>query len=225
MKNIYLVLLLVTLKSVAQDSLTVNKYRWAVSFAPQYMLANGLKIDIDKKVASKKWLILGLQVYLGDVNKNKRANTSSDSENLKNYDQIKGMGLDLSYKYFLSNPINKLEYYAQAGGCYNYYNIDFQENTFIKFTNENGEFYKYGISNEHLIIHRFGGNFVMGIQILDPLEFGFKNSFLDFNVGIAARNAEWQSTLNNARSYKRTIWDYQSTAIYPTCTLRFGVMF
>jgi hypothetical protein len=191
-----------------------------VSTVPQYLLIQGLRMDIDKKLPlDRSWLVIAPQIYLGYTNRDGEAsnfggkNWYTGSE----YDQVIGAGLDVYHKIFLEDNERPVGVYYAYGLSFRTFKMNFKS--------------EIDSTAPDLTIHRvvkdanqqiFSGGFGMIMGYQEQI----KDYFLtDFYMGIGARYSnDDKGDYAYTRRYDRRMWDYAWTGTQLVIGLRFGVL-
>lgn len=111
-----------------------------VSFVPQYLIINGLRIDVERQLKGRHYLQLCPQYY---INNEPLYNES--------YDEMHGGGLFIYHKYFPEKNILKNGVYVAYGFTYNYFRF--------KYLDDNSQ-------TQELKVNKLGGDLFIGYQYI-----------------------------------------------------------
>jgi hypothetical protein len=175
--------------------------RLTFAFQPtQMLLTQTFRTDAEIRLGkSRGWLQLGVNVpFTTDV--------IWDDDDYDN-PSIKGVGLDLNYKYFLSR------YFYVAGGLsWNYYNISYDDWGWFKFKEDGVEYQEYKRSSFDQTINRFGFNTLCGFQKIS------RHGFLcDVYMGLTPQKGFFSHP--DSRKFDSSIYSRG----YTGCVFMFGI--
>ena len=113
---LFLIIFLLTIsKSFSQK----ETYNCLIMGVPQYLLINGIRIDIDKSLnKSNRWVVISPQFYYA----NDYAMTDIGYRDFE-IKKVIGGGTGLEYKYVFSTQSNAKGIYISTGLSYNYFKI------------------------------------------------------------------------------------------------------
>lgn len=181
-----LILLLIIGKANAQE----NNQSFLVMGMPQYLVIEGLRIDMELKTKKpNQWITISPMVFL----KNNEKNLKTRNESVET---ISGGGLGISFKQFLLNKQGPCGAYFAYGPLYQYYKIG---NTGNYWVEKNKEYFEEN-GRYSAQIHKFGGNCIIGSQFkfLENLYgdifigFGIRYSLLIYEGKIGSNyNSNW----------------------------------
>ncbi len=199
-----------------------------ISHSPQYILAQGFRMDVDKQLGlSRSWLIVSGQLYGGNLKQSYWARTAQASETDNIDDNISGYGIELNYRLFLLKKNKGL--YVMTGANYSYFNIEYQQYTFKPETINGENFYEYKRGPEHQYIKRWMANLVVGyqasVQLSKTKKLFVKYITFDGYVGTSFRQSTVEDTLPRIRNYIRTPWDFAVNGFCPVLMFRIGFGF
>jgi hypothetical protein len=143
--------------------LSVNAYSQSKTYntlimgVPQYLVNNGLRIDIDKRIKeTNNWLVISPILYLSYHN---------DFSMQDDYKSVKGGGLTLSYRKMYTKSDQPVGFYISPGLCYQFVDINTDNNIWDKITDQWGQVkYDWVNKNYDARIHKIGGNITIGVQ-------------------------------------------------------------
>lgn len=161
MKKYFLIvvaLVLTTFQSNAQDEPLILK-KTIISFVPQYLIIDGIRIDVERQLKGRHFLQICPQIY-----------TNSATEYSNYYKEMIGGGLFVYHKYFPNTDFMNNGVYLSYGITYNYFHFS-----------PNQDFPDVGVRN----INKIGADFIIGIQVFHKqiisIDFytgaGIRNSF------------------------------------------------
>lgn len=190
---------------------------------PQYLVTNGLRIDVDlNQKNSRNWLVFS-PYYYSDKSSVDALNLSGSDEyyDLYSYDKMTGAGLGLSKKIFLTRNTISEGFYLLYGGTYRYFDIDGNGFTWVEYTGTDGlkrqemDDIKYQLS-----IHSINANAVIGYQYQ-----AFSSFYIDFYCGFGLKYSIHNSPQNVTVKYNRGYYDYGYTGTQFIGGIRFGIGF
>lgn len=202
MKNIYKFLFLLfifPLQINAQDSLP--QYNKAIySFVPQYLIKQGIRIDIEKQIKGQHFLQVCPVFYLSEQN--------NDDFLFDNnaYTKLIGGGVHLYHKYFVSENFDKNPLYISYGLNYNYYEVDFYDEYLDETVLANSS------------IQKMGFDVIIGYQsiIKDVVS-------IDIFTGLGTRYALMNSSTDNTDKFNQGYLGYNYTGNLLLLGFRIGM--
>lgn len=215
-KSILILILLIFSSNIkAQEEINDNKITFIV---PQYIITNGIRIDIDiRKPESNNWWVI-TPYYYDDDSKLSFLNPDDNFEfNPHSYESMYGAGLGIARKIFLRKPTKGL--YVMAGIGYKYFKIKGDNETYVETLGDDGLVYfeiqdlKYAIN-----INSYSGYATIGYQ-LNP----FSKFYIDFYLGFGIRYSTHNSPENVTTKYNRGNIDYGYSGTLPIIGVRLGV--
>ena len=110
-----------------------------VSIVPQYLITQGIRLDIEKQIKGSHFIQVCPQFY-----------SSQDTKYGNGYEYSTGAGLFLYHKYFPNSDFINNEIYISYGLTYNFYNLKPAENA------------TSGIEDRN--INKIGADLIIGVQ-------------------------------------------------------------
>lgn len=171
------------------------------SFVPQYLINRGIRVDIEKKIAERHYLQICPQFYLSE---------KEDKEFLVDKNQFNyllGGGLNIYHKIFTVEDIKENGLYLSYGLSYNYFNIEYLDNS--------GE-YEFSAEAD---IHKTGADLILGYQVL------INNIVsLDFYTGLGTRLSYMNTSGNDKDRFNTGYYGYNYTGNILILGFRIGVV-
>lgn len=140
-----------------------SHYRYTFSAQPLYLFSGGMRLDMEKRLSSPAhWLQIGISGLILP----KTDDHYSSWENLyldgdEEVQRMSGVGLEVGYKYlFPRNPC----FYASGSLTYNYFNIDYMANEYLRFQEDGLTYYEYKRHEVSQHINRVGVNLCLGVM-------------------------------------------------------------
>jgi len=164
MKKLLIILsVIITGSLYAQE---VSNYSRLISFSPQYLINNGIRLDYERKISSNKWLVVAPQLYLAE----KKSRSAEDNVGRDDFNLMAGAGLSLALKNYALKDDN-FGAYIGYGLYYNYFYTEYFEDT------DNEEEIKANI-------HKTGFDIILGYQLVV-----YNIATLDIYTGFGARKS------------------------------------
>ncbi len=181
---------------------TDTTYRNIYSFVPQYLINRGIRIDIDKHIKNRHWVILSPQVYLSEKN------SSEDFINERNqFTKLAGAGFFAYHRIYVEQNIKKNGVYFSYGATYNYFNIEYNE-TINSNTSQ-------CIAN----INKIGADAIIGMNLF------IKGAVsLDLYTGLGLRYSFMNTNGNSTNKFNTGYFGYNYTGNVFLLGIRLGVM-
>jgi len=194
MKKVFLisvaVLFLFTNHSLAQNDTTKIK-GLVYSFVPQYLINNGIRIDVEKQITSRTFIQFCPQFYLGEKKSRNTNMYYEGSYDNDDYNKITGGGLNIYHKIFANTNFTRNGIYFSYGLSYSYFDIDYYEEYLGETINANA------------IVQKYGADLLLGYQ------FFFKGKLsLDLYTGIGTRFSNMDTDGHSRDKFKSTYFDY-----------------
>ncbi|PKP21521.1 MAG: hypothetical protein CVU05_06515 [Bacteroidetes bacterium HGW-Bacteroidetes-21] len=216
MKNKTFLLLLflsITLWSRA-DSIPSLK----ISLVPQYLAVNGFRMDFDIKADNKglEWLVLSPRLYL--VEKEQQENIGFQDYILT---EMKGAGLDLSYRKFLGiNKQENLDYFIGFTLGYTYYRPVYYRYVWTDILVNEMPMTTYMPGNDARDIYQPRAEFIMGF------EYQAKNGlFFDIYGGGGIKQSFFDKQKGDPWRLYSYYWSYGYSGTYLALAFRMGFSF
>jgi len=217
-KHILLVisLLLITISSLAQEQ---KNEKAVLFFVPQYLITNGIRIDIDiRKPDSNKWWIISPYYYTDGSSSSILNPDNNSGYNPYTYEKMTGFGLGVSRKMFITKHSNK-GLYALFGVTYKYLNIKGDGYNYVETTGDDGlEYYEMQDLEYTVNINSYSGCVVIGQQF-NP----FSKFYIDLYLGFGLKYSTHDSPENVAVKYNRGNLDYGYSGTQLVAGVRLGV--
>ncbi len=147
-----------SLNVFAQDD---DKDVKTIALVPQYMLNNGIKVDFEFKLASEKqWINIAPQFYI-DAEGNKEFDSGARDDF---YDEMVGIGIDVSHKIFLTEKELPFGSYFGYGLTNQFFSLKYEGSVTEPYY-ENGLQYWRTVSKvANSSILKIGPNIFIGYQ-------------------------------------------------------------
>ena len=171
-----------------------------MSFVPQYLINNGIRVDYEIKIKNNNWIQLCPQFYLTE--KGSHTNNNTD------YNEVAGVGVFAYHKIYLSNSDSPFGSYFSYGFAYNYFNIDFDETNNAVTTTESAQ------------INKFGADLIIGYQTVVS-----QRIIIDIYTGVGGRYSDYKYSGTTRPKYNDTYWDYGYTGNLLHLGFRIGFYF
>jgi len=224
MKKISLILILfllnvfVPLKAQLPDQ---KEYDFLIFGVPQYIISNGLRIDLDfHKKNTPNWLIVSPYYYFDHSSVDPlNLGGSEDYYDPYTYDQMIGFGMGIGQKTFLSRESVSHGFYLHYSGTYKFFDIDGNNYTWVEYTGEDDLPYQGMQYLEYTMqIHSLGASATVGYQyqVLPSL-------YLDVFLGFGVKYSFHHSPDNVTVKYNRGINDFGYTGTHMVGGIRIGI--
>lgn len=200
MKNVKAFVILMLLIIPALKAQTDSSRFKVMSFVPQYLINNGIRIDYEVRIKNNSWIQFCPQFYLTE--KGSRYNNGD------NYNEVAGVGMFAYHKIYLNKSNSPFGAYFSYGVTYNFFSIDFDEITNSITTSENAE------------INKIGADLLIGFQTTVS-----QRIVLDIYTGLGGRYSEYKYSGNTKPKYNDTYWDYGYTGNLMHLGFRIGISF
>ena len=209
-----------------------DSVRYQISFCPQYLVNNGLKIGFDLRISNKNWISVSPEFYHADdifsssvlgANSKLVDNYSFySSSGLLSYstDALKGFAVSIEDKIFLGESNQYTGTYLKFGFNYTWFNITYNDYAWQPYLKNGLSYYDLVYENGNIDINKYG--FMLGFGIAKRL---FKTLRADFVFGLGDTNAHISNNMDGTRNYTRTFFDYASDGVYPVITFQIGYPF
>jgi opacity protein-like surface antigen len=171
-----------------------------MSFVPQYLINNGIRVDYEIRIKNSSWIQLCPQFYLTE--RGSQYNSGSD------YKEVAGAGLFAYHKVYLNKSNSPFGAYFSYGLTYNFFNIDFDETNNSVTTTESAQ------------INKFGADLLIGFQTTVS-----QRIVLDIYTGVGGRYSEYKYSGTTRPKYNDTYWDYGYTGNLMHLGFRIGIYF
>jgi len=188
-------------------------------FVPQYLITNGIRLDIDiRKPDSNKWWIIS-PYYYSDGSSSSSLNPSDQYEyNPHSYEKMLGYGLGISRKIFITKNSYK-GLYASLGINYKYFAIKGDNFNYVEITGDDGlVYYEMQDINYTVNINSYNGYAIIGQQF-NP----FSKFYIDLFLGFGIKYSTHSSPENVVIKYNRGNIDYGYSGTQLIGGVRLGV--
>jgi hypothetical protein len=208
-KFIYITFLLalLTVLGNAQESFTPN---YTLSFVPQYLFKNGLRMDLELKLKKEnQWLQIAPQVYYHEA--------IDDYWYDYSFEKLGGVGLDLHHKIYLST--NKIAHgpYLSYGMVYQHFAVRHNDYIWVPYEESGLTYYDYTSKTLTGTIHKGGINLLFGYQV-HP----FDRLLLDVYLGMGIRKSFPSESMEDR--FNSSIIDYNYSGTLLVFGVRFGAL-
>jgi hypothetical protein len=186
-----------------QEQDETSQPKSAVSFVPQYLIQNGIRIDYDLKIKDHHWLQVCPQFYLREKNvsapdgyygnydydPNIYYEDNSDDESY--FNNLLGGGLNLYHRYYPGNSFKNHMVYVNYGVMAQYFNIKYDEQLYS------------GYAERYTQIFKTGGDINLGVVT-------FLNDYIgiDIYAGLGFRYSNRKSDADNPRKFNNFFESY-----------------
>jgi len=214
--NILVFVLFILARTITAQENNSNK---TISFiVPQYIITNGIRVDIDvRKPDSKSWWVIS-PYYYDDDSKHRILNPEDNSGfDPHRYESMYGVGLGIARKIFLRHGTKG--FYAMAGVSYKYFNIRGDNEAYVEYREDDGLNYIEVQQLSYTVnINSYNGYATIGYQI-NP----FSKFYIDFYLGFGLRYSTHESPQNVITKYNRGNIDYGYSGTHPVVGGRLGI--
>ena len=198
-----------------------KEYNFLVFGVPQYIITNGLRIDFDiHKKNTPRWLILSPYYYYDHLSVDPLSlGGSTDYYDPYSYDQMRGVGMGIAQKIFLSKEPVSEGFYLIYGATYKYFDIDGNNFIWVEYTGGDGLDYQHMQDIKYnMFIHAMGASASLGYQyqVIPSL-------YMDFFVGFGVKYAFHQSPEHVTVKYNRGINDFGYIGTLMAGGIRIGI--
>ncbi len=198
-----------------------KEYHFLLFGVPQYIITNGLRIDVDiQEKESHNWLIISPYYYF-DRSSVDLLNLSGtdDYYDPYSYDQMLGVGIGIGRKTFLSKKPVSEGFYLYYGATYKYFDIDGNNFTWIEYTGSDGLPYQQMADIEYTMkINSIAACAAVGyqFQVVSSL-------YIDAYLGFGIKYAFHYSPEHVTIKYNRGENDYGYTGTLLVGGIRIGI--
>ncbi len=200
MKNFifFLLLVLTFLDATPQE----EKNRETIySFLPQYLINRGIRIDIDKRLTGRHYLQICPQFYLSEKDED------SFLIDKNRFSYLIGGGLNLYHKIYAFEEFKDYGLYLSYGITYNYFNIEYVDDSEGVEISAKGE------------IHKIGGDLILGYQF-----FIRRVVSVDIFTGLGTRFSYMDARGADTDRFNTGYFGYNYTGNIMLLGLRIGVV-
>ena len=177
---------------------TENKNITTLSMVPQYILNNGIRIDIERQISKKSFLQIGPQFYL--------AENAMENPLNRNISYLIGGGCGIFHKIFLLEDFMQTGVYMSYGLTYNYFGVEFQVHS------HDAESMAWGR------INKIGADLIFGYQI-----FEYDRFIADLYAGLGTRYS-FMNPGSVDDFFDDHFWNYNFTGNLLILGLRLGII-
>jgi hypothetical protein len=224
MKNIGIcitIIIIQTFQTIHAKLPEKKEHNFLIMGVPQYIIANGLRIDLDiHQKESPNWLILSPYYYFDHYSVDlMNIGGSEDYYDPYTYDKMTGVGMGISRKTFLSKESVSNGFYLLYGADYKYFDINGNNFTWVEYIGTDGFPYQEMKDIKYdMYIHSIGGCTSIGYQaqIISSLYF-------DFYLGFGVKYAFYKSPQHVTVKYNRGINDLGYTGTHMVGGIRIGI--
>lgn len=186
-----------------------------ISFVPQYLIKNGIRIDYDTRIKEHHWLQLSPQFYLRE-----NSTYSSDDngyeyspgyddhyyEDENDFNQLLGAGIHIYHRFYPTISFEGHTAYVKYGLTWQYFNISYDEKLFNSYV------------ERHTNIHKTGADINFGVVT-------FINKFIgiDLYAGLGFRYSHRSSDADNPRKFNDFFDNYGYTGNIVNLGLRISL--
>jgi hypothetical protein len=198
-----------------------KEYNFILFGVPQYIITNGLRVDLDiHQKGTPHWLIISPYYYFDRSSVDLlNLSGSSDYYDPYSYEKMLGIGLGVGRKTFLSKEPVSHGFYLYYGATYKYFDIDGNNYTWVEYTGTDDLPYQQLEDLEYTMkINSIAANASIGYQahIIPSL-------YLDFFFGFGVKYAFHHSPEHVTTKYNRGSNDYGYTGTHLVGGIRFGI--
>jgi len=188
-------------------------------FVPQYLITNGIRLDIDiRKTDSNKWWIISPYFYADGSSSSSLNPDDQYDYNPHSYEKMTGYGLGISRKIFVTKHSYK-GLYAALGINYRYFTIEGDNFNYVELTGDDGLiYYEMQDLNYSVNINSYNGYAIMGQQF-NP----FSKFYIDLFLGFGIKYSTHSSPENVAIEYNRGNIDYGYSGTQFIAGARLGI--
>ena len=209
----------------AQSGITENT--WRISFEPQYLVINGMKLNVEKRLRkTTDWLIISPALYYKEYETVDVSQYDYSYENgfttTKNIKEVKGAGLTIENRILLSSPTYSksigfsIAPYFSYGAMYNLFEITREDDGFIEVNQDGVPYLIPGIVQTKKDIHKTGLNFTLGLQT-EVLQNIITEFYLGFGIRYSFYDGEYK--------YNKSALDYGYKGVILLGGFKLGVGF
>ena len=161
----------------------------AISILPQYSLIRGVRLDYERRLGNGDiWLLVAPQLYINN-NGYYDAYSGYNESVWTSYNDLRGVGANMYLKWNTtkSEKLDRVSglparlIYIAAGPSYQYYNLVGYNDVPVPYEENGMTFYKFEYQKVESKIHRYGGNFNLGVQ------FAMHPFYVDVYMGFAIK--------------------------------------
>ena len=178
-----------------------SESRHMISFVPQYLLNNGLRVDYDIRISGQHWLQFSPMVFY-------RENKTVNNERYYDLNRLSGAGIHAYHRFYPQKGFGHSNFYFSYGIAYQNYHILYDT------TEERDRVERYSR------INKYGADVIIGAYT------HLQNNFiLDFYAGLGLRHATLSSNAENPEEYKGMYFEYGYSGNIMLLGVRIGLPF
>jgi len=204
----------------ADNNRSLEDVNYGLYFTPQTLIKHGIRMDFEWFFKYPRHSIVASPLYY-------QGTLSNESTPIDETEKVKGFGLSLTHKYYLTETMfHKVpsKFYVGHGPYFRKYNIRFKAYEW-QLVKEGGlEIYQYNKADQKRTITKWGYSLMLGSTAM-PL----KHILVDYYAGVGFRGVQTTTTLaenvNNQRAYKRNFFDYGYEGPVLLLGVKLGVLF
>jgi hypothetical protein len=184
--------------------------QYMIMGVPQYIIDNGIRIDIDMQTSdTRNWWVFAPQYYI-DLNGDHFIRTHSK--------QMHGIGLLVYRKAFLSKKYTNKGFYLSVGLGYQYFDLLNNDGYWTNFNDDGLNYYQLSKSDTHVYINKVLTDGIIGYQfeLIDHL-------YSDIFIGFGLRYSINEQLNGTYTKYNSNVFDYGYTGTTFIVGMRFGV--
>lgn len=209
--NIIFLALFISFNTFSQDdSVTLPKdlgWKFSIGIVPQYAAISGMRLDFDIKLNDRQYLTLAPQMY---YNENYQLFYPDETD-------MKGVGLNLNYRYIFSKGMRPDGAYLGFGLIYKYYDLTYWGDEWVEYT-ELGSIYS---TLEEMEINKKINQF--GYDLLIGYEGTMDRFFYDLYIGWGFRLSDFDESESDDDFWSETIFDPGYSGFLPLIGFRAGI--
>ena len=178
-----------------------HKKETIYSFMPQYLINRGIRVDVERQIGPRNYLMLCPQFYLSEKDDDNFAYEKNS------FTYLIGGGLNVYHKIFAFENYKEYGLYLSYGISYNYFNIEYIDNSGDVDISAKGD------------IHKVGGDLILGYQffIKDVVS-------IDVFTGLGTRYSYMNAAGADTDRFNTSYFGYNYTGNILLLGLRIGVI-
>lgn len=188
-----------------------------LTFVPSSLITNSLRIDLDKRIHKNHWITLAPQYFLTIKSNYSDASNSDPSGRIENF-SVSGYGIQAGHKVFLNKNLDLKGTYICYGIKFNQLQLDYETYTWVKYMDNNLEYYAWRLSSAGEDITSYGFNFMFGVQhsLLND------RVLIDLFAGMGLRLGNRTLSGITESHFSDHYWDYGKFGPHPLVGFRIG---
>lgn len=204
--------------SISQEKIEENNSEKSIiiTFLPQYVAINGLRVDLDIPLRrNKSYIILSPQFYLG---------TNGSIFFGNEYNRMNGFGLNMQHRVFIKENIEGPKgWYIMWGPTYQHFNLYVDSYQLTDYPEYGSYYMTFAEGEANHPINKFGLDISMGRQWIIG-----KTFVLDGYTGVGIRMAydkDWEMSVKDGNPFGSDIpFEYGFSGTTLVIGLRIGIM-